>query len=105
MSGKIKAPKYAIASIAKMPEPEQKKAVESIKRGEKIKMPDDTKSSPYNLDDLKMELDAVVDTFQFNFSKSIEIHNYMLQDDAGKQKVIAALSEAETAIKKIREML
>ena len=108
LSGAIKAPKSHIASIAKLPEPEQKKAVEAIQNGEKIKKPEPKPPEPYTneytYDDLKLELDCVIGVFERNFKSTLDVHQSMVANEKGREKVIAALSEAEAAIKKIKEL-
>ncbi|WP_312280763.1 hypothetical protein [Oscillibacter sp.] len=124
LTGTIKAPKSVIASLPKMEGPERKKAVEAIRDNDKAAIkaafnpavramhgaasePDDTAAdgNEYNGDDLKEELLAIVDTFTFNFTAALEVHSVMLKNPATKEKATAALSEAETAIKKIKELL
>lgn len=109
LSGAIKAPKSHIASIAKLPEPEQKKAVEAIQTGEKIKKPAPKQPEPepyiseYTYDDLKLELDCVIGVFERNFKSTLDVHQSMVANEKGREKVTAALSEAEAAIKEIKE--
>lgn len=111
LSGAIRAPKSHIASIAKLPEPEQKKAVEAIQNGKKIKIPAPKQPEPepylseYTYDDLKLELDCVVGVFERNFKSTLDVHQSMIANEKGREKVIAALSEAEAAIKKIRSFI
>ena len=113
LSGAVKAPKSTIAQIAKLDEPEQKKAVEAIQRGEKVKVfqkpevpsTETAHDSEYNFDDLKMELDCVVGVFERNFKSTLTVHSTMIADERGKEKVIAALSEAEAAIKKLKGLI
>lgn len=113
LSGAVKAPKSTIAQIAKLDEPEQKKAVEAIQRGEKIKVAQKPQvldvqvvtDSEYNFDDLKMELDCVVGVFERNFKSTLTVHSTMIADERGKEKVIAALSEAEAAINKLKGLI
>ncbi|MEL7568080.1 MAG: hypothetical protein AAGU27_24835 [Dehalobacterium sp.] len=109
MSGTIKAPKSVIASLPKLEEPERKKAVQAIQNGERVQPikpqePEIVESTcaEYNSDDLKMELDACTDTFFRNFKDTLVFHSTMIQDTECKKKIEAALSEAETAIKKLR---
>nr|DAQ76761.1 MAG TPA: hypothetical protein [Caudoviricetes sp.] len=111
LSGAIRAPKSHVASIAKLPEPEQKKAVEAIQNGKKIKIPAPKQPEPepylneYTYDDLKLELDCVVGVFERNFKSTLDVHQSMIANEKGREKVIAALSEAEAAIKKIRSFI
>ena len=113
LSGTVKVPKSTIAQIAKLDEPEQKKAVEAIQRGEKVRViqkpeipePEPPASSEYNFEDFKMELDCVVGVFERNFRSTLVIHSTMLADEEGKQKAIAALSEAEAAINKLKGLI
>lgn len=111
LSGAIRAPKSHVASIAKLPEPEQKKAVEAIQNGKKIKIPAPKQPEPesylneYTYDDLKLELDCVVGVFERNFKSTLDVHQAMIANEKGREKVIAALSEAEAAIKKIRSFI
>ena len=113
LSGAVKAPKSTIAQIAKLDEPEQKKAVKAIQRGEKVRVSQKPEApstetahdSEYNFDDLKMELDCVVGVFERNFKSTLTVHSTMIADERGKEKVIAALSEAEAAIRKLKGLI
>ena len=87
--------------------------VEAIQRGEKVKVfqkpevpsTETAHDSEYNFDDLKMELDCVVGVFERNFKSTLTVHSTMIADERGKEKVIAALSEAEAAIKKLKGLI
>ncbi|MPM11469.1 hypothetical protein SDC9_57815 [bioreactor metagenome] len=115
LTGTIKAPKSDIASLPKMEEPERKKAVQAIQNGERVqpvkkeveKEPEIIESTctEYNSDDLKMELDACTETFFKNFKDTLVFHSTMVQQPDCKRKIEAALSEAETAIKKLRGII
>ena len=122
LTGEVKAPKAKIAEIAKMDEPVKKQAVEALQSGdaEKIKevfdRPIRTTAKPeapkyeivddgeYNTDDFYDELMATIGTFKRNFKSTLFIHSEMLQN-GGREKAIAALSEAEAAINEIKELL
>lgn len=112
LTGAVKAPKSTIAAIAKLDDEQKKQAVTAIKNGERFKPPTkepelapaDT-STGYNSDDLKTELDCCTETFYANFKSTLVIHSTMLQQKDCKKKVIAALSEAEAAIEKLRRIL
>ena len=112
LTGTVKAPKAVIARIAKMDEPKQKKTIEAIQKGERVhvppsapKEPEPPHTSEYTYDDLKVELDCVVGVFERNFKSTLVVHSTMIADEKGKEKVIAALSEAEAAIKKLKELV
>lgn len=105
LTGAVKAPKSTIAAISKMDEPEMKKAVQAIQNGERVQpiKPEviESTSTEYNSDDLKMELDACTVTFFNNFEDTLVFHSTMIQEQECKQKIEAALKEAEAAIKKL----
>lgn len=111
LTGTVKAPKSVIASLPKLDEPERKKAVQAIQNGERVqpikKEPEIIESTctEYNSDDLKMELDACTETFFRNFKDTLVFHSTMVQTPECKQKIEAALVEAETAIKKLRGII
>lgn len=115
LTGTVKAPKSVIASLPKLEEPERKKAVQAIQNGERVqpikkeveKEPEIIESTcaEYNSDDLKMELDACTETFFRNFKDTLVFHSTMVQQLDCKRKIEAALSEAETAIKKLRGII
>lgn len=115
LTGTIKAPKSVIASLPKMEEPERKKAVQAIQNGERVQpIKKEVEEEPviiestcaeYNSDDLKMELDACTETFFKNFKDTLVFHSTMVQQPDCKEKIEAALSEAETAIKKLRGII
>lgn len=111
LTGSVKAPKSVIAALPKMEGPERKKAVQAIQNGERVqpvkKEPEIVESTcaEYNSDDLKMELDACTDTFFRNFKDTLVFHSTMVQTPECRQKIEAALVEAETAIKKLRGII
>lgn len=59
----------------------------------------------YGIDEFMMELGAVVQTFIRQTKDSVDEHPELLQSTENRQKIIAALSEAETAITSIKENL
>lgn len=112
LTGTVKAPKSVIASLPKLDEPERKKAVQAIQNGERVQPikpqePEIIESTctEYNSDDLKMELDACTVTFYRNFKDTLVFHSTMVQEPECREKIEAALIEAETAIKKLRGII
>lgn len=59
----------------------------------------------YTADDLAEELGALCGDFTRKFKTSLTIHSTVLDSDAGKEKAIAALSQAETAINELRRLI
>ena len=56
----------------------------------------------HTVDDLIEDLTAIITDFQGKARRSIANHSALLRDDDSKKRVIAALSEAETAIEKMK---
>lgn len=59
----------------------------------------------YTAYDLAEELGALCGDFTRKFKTSLTIHSTVLDSDAGKEKAIAALSQAETAISELRRLI
>lgn len=134
LSGKSKVPKNVIADIPKMPPQEQREVIIVAKTGgawppkkeatgSKIGYPIERRQLnavikgavadlqnterpiEHTIDDLLEDLNAIITDFQGKARRSIANHSTLLQDEASKKKVIAALSEAETAIEKMKGLL
>lgn len=134
LSGKSKVPKTVIAGIPKMPPQEQREVITVAKTGgvwppkkeatgSKIGYPAERRqinavikgavadlqnterTIEHTIDDLLEDLNAIITDFQGKARRSIANHSTLLQDEASKKKVIAALSEAETAIEKMKGLL
>lgn len=134
LSGKSKVPKTVIAGIPKMPPQEQREVITVAKTGgawppkkeatgSKIGYPTERRQLnavikgavadlqnterpiEHTIDDLLEDLNAIIADFQGKARRSIANHSTLLQDETSKKKVIAALSEAETAIEKMKGLL
>lgn len=134
LSGKSKVPKTVIAGIPKMPPQEQREVITVSKTGgawppkkeatgSKIGYPTERRQLnavikgavadlqnterpiEHTIDDLLEDLNAIITDFQGKARRSIAYHSTLLQDETSKKKVIAALSEAETAIEKMKGLL
>ncbi len=134
LSGKSKVPKTVIAGIPKMPPQEQREVITVAKTGgawppkkeatgSKIGYPTERRQLnavikgavadlqnterpiEHTIDDLLEDLNAIITDFQGKARRSIANHSTLLQDETSKKKVIAALSEAETAIEKMKGLL
>jgi hypothetical protein len=134
LSGKSKVPKTVIAGIPKMPPQEQREVITVAKTGgawppkkeatgSKIGYPAERRqinavikgavadlqnterTIEHTIDDLLEDLNAIITDFQGKARRSISNHSTLLQDETSKKKVIAALSEAETAIEKMKGLL
>lgn len=134
LSGKSKVPKTVIAGIPKMPPQEQREVITAAKTGgawppkkeatgSKIGYPAERRQInavikgavadlqnterpiEHTIDDLLEDLNAIITDFQGKARRSIANHSTLLQDETSKKKVIAALSEAETAIEKMKGLL
>lgn len=134
LSGKSKVPKTVIAGIPKMPPQEQREVITVAKTGgvwppkkeatgSKIGYPAERRQInavikgavadlqnterpiEHTIDDLLEDLNAIITDFQGKARRSIANHSTLLQDETSKKKVIAALSEAETAIEKMKGLL
>jgi len=134
LSGKSKVPKTVIAGIPKMPPQEQREVITVAKTGgawppkkeatgSKIGYPAERRqinavikgavadlqnterTIEHTIDDLLEDLNAIITDFQGKARRSIANHSTLLQDETSKKKVIAALSEAETAIEKMKGLL
>jgi len=66
---------------------------------------DTKKEVEYTTDDLLDELHSLTDYFSRNTKNCLAIHSTLLSKPENKQKIIAALSEAEAAIQKTKELL
>lgn len=117
LTGELKAPKTVISNIAKMDQQEQKKTIEAIQKGERMfasktepkptitDEPEEPQISEYTVDDLKLELDCVVDVFERNFKSTLVVHSAMMGNETAKQKALDSLQEAEKAIQKLRRLI
>lgn len=134
LSGKSKVPKTVIAGIPKMLPQEQREVITVAKTGgawppkkeatgSKIGYPTERRQLnavikgavadlqnterpiEHTIDDLLEDLNAIITDFQGKARRSIANHSTLLQDETSKKKVIAALSEAETAIEKMKGLL
>ena len=132
LSGKSKVPKSVIAEVPTMEPQKQKKVIQAAKAGlpwEKPKrrnpdgypkerreidktiqsvadsMYDTERVVEHTVDDLLEDLNCIINDFTGKTKRSIQNYSTVLQYEASKEKVIAALSEAETAIRHLKEMI
>ena len=135
LSGKSKVPKHIISEIPKMEQEEQREVIAAAKAGStwppKKEEPTGSKIGytserrqlnaairdsissfqnsckpiEHTVDDLVEDLNAIVEDFAKKAKRSLMNHSTLLQSDAAKKEVTAALVEAETAIKKLKELL
>ena len=133
LSGKVKAPKSAIAEIRRLPDDKKKQAVEAIKRGdykpEKKKraenqgyskalretyenidsavsaMYDTDSEVTYTTDDLKEELQSIVQDFIKKAKRTLTILSTVLNEPGAREKISAVLLEAETAVKEMKGLV
>lgn len=132
LSGMSKVPKTVVAQIPNMKSEEQKRVIETAKAGLPWERPKSTNpvgrpkghqelnktieevvSSMYDtgrvvehtVDDLLEDVGAMAKDFASKLKRSIQNYSTVLQDKDAKEKVIAALSETEAAIKKIKEII
>jgi len=66
---------------------------------------DTEKEVEYTVDDLLDEMNSLTDYFSRNAKNCLTIHSTLLSIQENKQKIIAVLSEAETAIQKLKGLL
>lgn len=65
---------------------------------------DESNAAEYTTDDMVEEIQSLIDHCVRNTKSCLKDHSTLLSDQKNKQKIIAVLSEAETAIKKIKEL-
>lgn len=132
LSGRSKVPQKVIAELPKMEPAEQKEVVFAAKSGSSWPLRKESsvgRRTGYNseqrqlnaairdavagiqdtgapiehtVDDLIEDLTAIITDFQGKARRSIANHSALLRDEDSKKRVIAALSEAETAIEKMK---
>lgn len=135
LSGKSKIPKHIISELPKMEPEQQREVAAAAKSGStwpltkekrtgsKIGYPterrelnaairdavasmqDTDRIVEHTVDDLLEDLTAIINDFNGKTKRSIQNYSTVLRDESAKEKVIAALSEAETAIKRLKEMI
>ncbi len=127
LSGTTKVPKKVIAELPKMEPEQQKEVIQRVTSGkpwDKPKaqppLPKGTKQTiaevaaflydtdrviEHTADDLVESLTAETEDFVDKIKRSLEIYSTVLNENGAKEKVTAVLSEAETAIQKIREAI
>lgn len=66
---------------------------------------DEEKEVEYTADDMAEELSSLSDYFSRNVKTCLAQHSTLLKGEENKQKIIAALSKAEAAIEKTKELL
>lgn len=134
LSGEVKATKKEIAEIRKMPDEEKKEAVEALKRGDH-KKPERKKRAEnqgyskalretydnidsaatalydaesevnYTTDDLKEELEFIVQDFIKKAKRTLTIRSTVLNEPGAREKISAVLLEAETAVKEMKGLV
>lgn len=132
LSGRSRVPQKVIAELPKMEPTEQKEVVFAAKSGSSwpprkessvgrrtgynseqrqlnaairdavAGIQDTGAPIEHTVDDLIEDLTAIITDFQGKARRSIANHSALLRDDDSKKRVIAALSEAETAIEKMK---
>lgn len=117
LTGSVKAPKSVIAEIAKMDKPSQKKTIKAIENGEKVSIHETNRIIAQTVAQLKRKDDepAGINVLivgvenlckQFKRDLKITIAQYSTQiDEETSKKIIAALSEAETAINEMKGLV
>lgn len=132
LSGRSKVPQKVIAELPKMEPAEQKEVIFAAKSGSSwpprkessvgrrtgynseqrqlnaairdavAGIQDTGAPVEHTVDDLIEDLTAIITDFQGKARRSIANHSALLRDEDSKKRVIAALSEAETAIEKMK---
>ena len=132
LSGRSKVPQKVIAELPKMEPTEQKEVVFAAKSGSSwpprkessvgrrtgynseqrqlnaairdavAGIQDTGAPVEHTVDDLIEDLTAIITDFQGKARRSIANHSALLRNEDSKKRVIAALSEAETAIEKMK---
>lgn len=131
LSGKSKVPKTVIAEIPTMEPEKQQEVIRAIQEGTPIKRPssnpagypkkqrelnqtinkvvasmyDTERVVEHTADDLLEDLNAIINDFTSKAKRSLQNYSTVLQEEGAKEKAIAALLEAEAAIRKIRGLL
>lgn len=122
LSGEISAPKTIVSEIRNMPEDKKERVVEAIRNNEKpheLKaifnedrynpMPNATpivQTEPYNLDDFREELKAIVDNAASCFEQTLVLaHAEMLDTDQGKNVALGVLMLAHNMIHKYENII
>lgn len=132
LSGKSKIPKSVIAELPTMEPERQQEVIKTAKAGlpwEKPKsrnpagypkewrelnqtikavvdsMYDTDRVVEHTVDDLLEDLGTIISDFAGKAKRSIQNYSTVLQEEGAKEKVIAALSEAEAAIGKVKGLL
>lgn len=133
LSGEINVPKKEIADMRNMPDEEKKETVEAIKRGDykpgkkkqtenqgntrenrerwdtirKVadELYDTEHQTAYTPDDLKEELDFIVQDFIKKAKRTLTIRSTVLNEPGAREKISAVLLEAETAVKEMKGLV
>lgn len=132
LSGESQIPKTIIAAFPAMPKEERKSILLGISSGKKPEkrksnnpegypkerrnlnktiadvvstMYDTERVVEHTADDLIEDLESIINDFTSKVRRSLQNHSTLLQEESARKRATAALSEAETAIKKLKGLI
>lgn len=132
LSGESQIPKTIIAAFPAMPKEERKAILSDVPTGKKPEkrksnnpegypkerrnlnktiadvvstMYDTERVVEHTADDLIEDLESIINDFTSKVRRSLQNHSTLLQEETARKRATAALSEAETAIKKLKGLI
>lgn len=131
LSGEVKVSKETVAQLPSMPKETRSATIQSIASGDPPKkksnnpagyskerreldktienvvsaMYDTDRVVEHTVDDLIEDMTAIIDDFTKKIKRSLQNHSTVLQDQSARERAIAALSEAEAAISKMKGII
>ena len=131
LSGEVKVSKETVAQLPSMPKETRSATIQSIASGDPPKkksnnpagyskerreldktienvvsaMCDTDRAVEHTVDDLIEDITAIIDDFTKKIKRSLQNHSTVLQDQSARERAIAALSEAEAAISKMKGII
>ena len=131
LSGEVKVSKETVAQLPSMPKETRSATIQSIASGNSQKkksnnpagypkerreldktienvvsaMYDTDRVVEHTVDDLIEDMTAIIDDFTKKIKRSLQNHSAVLQDQSARERAIAALSEAEAAISKMKGLI
>ena len=131
LSGEVKVSKETVAQLPSMPKETRSATIQSIASGDPPKkksnnpagyskerreldktienvvsaMYDTDRVVEHTVDDLIEDMTAIIDDFTKKIKRSLQSHSTVLQDQSARERAIAALSEAEAAISKMKGII
>ena len=131
LSGEVKVSKETVAQLPSMPKETRSATIQSIASGDPPKkksnnpagyskerreldktienvvsaMYDTDRVVEHTVDDLIEDMTAIIDDFTKKIKRALQNHSTVLQDQSARERAIAALSEAEAAISKMKGII